>query len=215
MRGYDPAMRSSRFILLVVLGLACAAPAQAQYFRNHGIQAPNIGWMGLGSTWDTVTGQRMWNIHDQVTIGSGFFTALGYQFWFDNQASLGASSVIISNETFEPIFSLNISSGLRYNFLEERLRPFVSAHIHYLQIISVTPNPPIPVNAFLGNSPFWVGLRAGGGVEWFFADEMAVQVELAMLGLAGANSGPPASVDGRGTLVLPATVGRLSYNIYF
>jgi hypothetical protein len=204
-------MRRLLLLACLVAGVGFASPAQAQFFRNQGVSF-SAGWLGLGTTWDGLTSQKLWNIHDQGALGAGYFTAIGYNLWLDAAASIGASTTRITEADFEPIFSFNLSTGLRYNFLEERLRPFVSGHIHYLQIIPVTANPPIPTNAFLGNAPFWVGGRAGGGVEYIFADEMSVLLELNVGGFVGANTPPP---NGPQTFVLPAATGRLGYQIYF
>jgi hypothetical protein len=202
-----------RLLFLVALVVTCSsAPAQAQFFRNQGV-AFSAGWLGLGSTWDAVAGAPLWNIHDNVTGGAGYFSALGYNLWFDSLVQLGVGMVRISNQqNGEPIFSLGVSPGIRYNFLEERFRPFVSAHIHYLQIIPVTAAPPIPVNTFFGNAPFWVGARAGFGAEYIFVDEQSVLLELNMAGFVGANAPP---LNGPTTFVLPASSARLAYLVYF
>jgi hypothetical protein len=81
-----------------------------------------------------------------------------------------------------------------------------------LQVIPVTENPPIPVNTFLGNAPFWVGARGGGGVEWVFADELSLLLELNVGAFVGANDPPP---NGSRTFVLPASTGRLGILVYF
>jgi opacity protein-like surface antigen len=202
-----------RLLLLVALATALfAAPADAQFFRNQGV-AFSAGWLGLGTTWDQAFRSKLWNIHDQPTLGAGYFTALGYNLWFDSQVSLGGSTVRETTAVNgEPIFSLNISPGVRYNFLEERFRPFVAAHLHYLQIIPTTAAPDIPRNTFLQLAPFWVGARAGLGAEYIFADEQSVLLEANMAGFVGANA-PPA--NGPATFILPASTARLSYLIYF
>jgi hypothetical protein len=204
-------MRRSLLLVAVVVALA-AAPSRAQFFRNQGV-AFSAGWQGLGSTWDAAAGAPLWNIHDQVTLGAGYFSALGYNLWFDSLVQLGASTVRISDQANgEPIFSLGVSPGIRYNFLEERFRPFVSAHIHYLQIIPVTAAPAIPRNTFLGSAPFWVGARAGLGAEYIFGDEQSFLLEATMAGFVGANAPP---LNGPATFVLPASTARLAYLVYF
>jgi hypothetical protein len=205
-----PSLALTCFVVVVALG--AAAPAAAQ-FRNNGVQLPNVGYMGLGSTfdpaYDAITGDPSpWNTSDHATIGAGIFTALGYDLWFDNQAAIGMGLEIeVGNGRTDraPVFSLSISSGLRYNFMNERIRPFVSTHVHYLQLI----NPggaTLPQNFFLEGQPFWVGLRGGGGIEWIFGDEMSVQIEAGLLGLFAPSS------DG---YFLPASTVRLAYQVYF
>ena len=196
--------------LVVVVG---AAPAGAQYFRNNGIGI-QLGWKGLGSTIDGLTGLKIWNMTDQVTVGAGYFTAIGYNLWFDIlQADIGIGSErIVSGREPGPIFSFSGTSGVRYQFLEERIRPYIGAHIQYLQIISVTPNPEIPTNALTGTAPFWVGLRGTGGVEYYLADEVSILAHLDLAGFVGLNSPPP---NGAQTYVLPQVSGGLHANIYF
>jgi hypothetical protein len=204
-------MRRLLFLVALVVAFS-SAPARAQFFRNQGMSV-SAGWLGLGSTWDAAFESKLWNIHDQATLGAGYFTALGYNLWFDSHVALGASTVRVTREVNgEPIFSLSVSPGLRYNFLEERFRPFFGAHLDYLQIIPVTAAPDIPRNTFLGNAPFWVGLRAGLGVEYIFADEMSVLLEANMAGYVGANAPPQ---NGPATFVLPASTARLAWLVYF
>lgn len=207
--------------LLLCVGLAFAQPAQAQY-RNQGLQF-NVGYLGLGTVWEAAIGP-VWNMHDQPTLGAGHTLAIGYNLWFDNTVALGGGVLKITNgNQLEPVFSLTISTGLRYQFLEEKFRPFVSGHISYLQIIPATANPPVPTNGFLGAAPFWVGARLGGGAEYFFADEMSLMGELTLAGFFGLNT-PPCIPTGRGaecevigeqSFLLPATFFRLSYFVYF
>jgi hypothetical protein len=213
-------MRIAPWLVLSCLAFA-ATPAGAQYFRNQGVQLPNVGYLGLG-TWDYAingggpagSNNPGWNIWDQPTLGAGYFRALGYQLWFDGQAAIGASTTVLStSDRGEPVLTLSLSTGIRYMFLEERIRPYLGAHIHYLQLIALTGTDAIaniPGNNFLGNTPFFVGLRPCGGIEWVFGDELSLQLEAGLIGFL-----VPDAKRGIGSLFLPATVGRLSFNIYF
>ncbi len=208
-------MASLRKIVLAVVLLSglVSTEANAQFFRNNGIGV-QLGWKGLGSTFDGLTGLTIWNVTDQVTIGAGYYTAIGYQMWFDIfQAEIGIGGErIVSGRDPGPIFSFSGTSGVRYFFLEEGLRPFVGAHIQYLQLIPGAANPQIPTNAFTGSSPFWVGLRVGGGVEYYFMDELSLVAHLHVAGFTGLNEPPPGGVQ---TFVLPQASGGLHLNIYF
>ncbi len=206
--------------LVVVAALCASQGAHAQYFRNQGIQLPNAGWLGL-STWDYVINgghaatdlqDDGWNIWDQPTLGAGYFFAIGYNLWLDSQAAIGASTTTTSaNANGDPVLTLAISTGLRYNFLDERHRPYVAAHVQYLQLIAFSSGTAeIPGNEFLGNTPFFIGLRPGVGYEYIFGDEMSVQAELGIVGFL-----VPDAQRGIGNLFLPASIARLSYNIYF
>jgi hypothetical protein len=207
---------SLRRLLVVgvfLAALSSASPAQAQFFRNNGISVLT-GWKGLGSTFDGLTGSKIWNMSDQGTIGLGYYTALGYQLWFDIlQAEIGMGAErIVTGRQPGPIFSFSATSGVRYIFLEERIRPFVSAHLQYLQIIPVVANPEIPTNALTGNAPFWVGARVGGGCEFFIMDEVSLLGHVGIAGFTGLNSPPPGGVT---TFVLPQANAGLTANIYF
>ena len=201
-----------RSLVVVAVVLACvapAAPANAQFFRNNAFSF-DVGWQGMGSTFDAIAGDKLWNINDQVTLGAGYATALGYTLWLDAHASIGVSTVRITDLDIEPIVTLNIWSGIRYNFLEEDLRPFVSVAGQYLQVVTASNN--IPLNALFGNAPFWVGARVGGGVEYFVVDDQSLLLDAQIAAYFGANSPPPGGIA---SLVLPATLVRVGYQIYF
>ena len=216
-------------VVAVVVAVGFAEPAHAQ-FRNQGIQAPSLGWLGLGSTWDRlINGGRLpsegdgpnaaidpgWNLTDEPTVGAGYFFAIGYQLWVDNEVALGAWTTVIDSPQ-SPVITLSVSSGLRYNFLEERVRPWVGASIQYLQLIAFPSSgaaAPIPGNNFLGNTPFFIGLRPDAGVEWVFGDEQSLNLEVGIIGflVPDPRRGAP---KGSG-LFLPASMARVMYNIYF
>lgn len=214
-------------IALVVAAATWAEPAHAQ-FRNNGVQA-QLGYLGLGSVWDRVlNGGRIaeqnidqgtdaavdegWNMTDQPTLGVAYYRAIGYQLWWDNQVVVGVGTTIIDvDDEPTPVVTTSISSGLRYNFLEERHRPYVTASLHYLQMFGLGATaPPIPANVNFGNTPFFIGMRPGVGYEWVFGDEQSVQAELTLAGFLVFDE-----KRGIANLFLPATVARFGYNIYF
>ena len=194
----------------VLLGNATAARAQ---FRNNGLQF-NAGWMGLGSTETLIRGNmppgapdKLWSMNDQGTFGVGYFRAIGYQLFWENQTVIGLGEAITNQANANigtAVVSLNVSTGLRYNILDERHRPFVSGHIQYLQILN--PTPEILGNDTLGGAALWVGARVGGGYEWFFGDEMSVMGELNGVLYADLLSS---------AIVKPGAIGRVSWNVYF
>lgn len=201
------------FACVFLSALVGAAPAQAQYFRNNGI-AVLAGWKGLGSTWDGVTGQKIWNMSDQGTFGMGYFTALGYNlFWDVAQAEIGMGALVTG--TPGPVFSFSATTRLRYNLLEEGVRPFVSGQVQYLQIIPVTPDPQIPNNVLTNNAPFWVGAGFGGGCEVFIMDEVSVLAHAGMTVFTGLNSPPPGATPGITSFLLPQANAGIVTNIYF
>lgn len=196
-----------RFLVVAVVVFACA-PASAQYFRNSAFSV-KAGWFGLGSTFDNLTQQTIWNMTDQVAVGAGANFAIGYNLWLDSAAIIGGGALVIPDPQ-ETLFTLAIDTGLRYNFMEERVRPFIAGHVSYLQV--VTPSAQIPQNAFLEGAPFWVGARLGGGVELFLLDDQSLMLEATLNGYVGANDPP---LNGPRTYVLPALQALASYQIYF
>jgi hypothetical protein len=195
--------------LVVAVAVFCCAPAGAQFFRNNAFTVSG-GYQALG-TFDAIAGDKLWNINDMANIGAGYTTALGYDFWYDVDVSIGLTTVRISDLDFEPIVALHVFPlGFRYNFMDERFRPFLSASPGTTVIVTGSAN--IPSNALFGNTPFWAGLRLGGGAEYFIVDDNALFAELQGVIYAGANSPPPGGIP---SIVLPSASLRLGWHIYF
>ena len=218
-------MRHAFAVVIVVVGLA--APAAHAQFRNQGVDF-HLGWIGLG-TWDRVlhggsparqnigvgAPEAGWNLTDEPTLGAGYFHAIGYQAWWDFQVGLGAFTTVIDDgDKLSPVITLNTSLGIRYNFLEERFRPFIAGHIHYLQLLAfpsvAKAIAPVPGNGFLGNDPLFFGLSPSGGVEWVFGDEQSLSLEVGIQGYL-----VPDADRGLGGLFLPSSTARVAYLIYF
>lgn len=208
--GRLPARRHLGYALTAALFLGTFTSSSAAHaqFRNNGIQLPAVGYTGMG--WSTdwlfngLLNQQRWGTSDQVNLGVGYFRAVGYNLWLDNQVLLGAGTGLSVGATQAPVFSLMISTGLRYNFLDEKHRPYVMGHIQYLQLFydpSVIQD--IPRNDVLQGASLWVGPRLGAGYEWFFAEEMSFQGEL----------GAAAFFNFVDIRVSPLV--RASYNVYF
>lgn len=192
--------------LFVAISLG-ASPAQAQY-RNNGMKIPSVGWLSLGtsSEWlNTAVGgpSNAWNATDQATLGVGYFRAVGYNLWFDVDTVLGFGGALTNTDP-RTLVSLLVSVGMRYNFLDEKHRPFVAGYIQYLQFFNAE-GTLVAGNEVLGGFPLWVGLRPTVGYEWFFADEMSLQGEVAPIAFIGLDQFAPK---------LSALV-RFSYNVYF
>lgn len=189
--------------VLLTGALFGAKPASAQ-FRNNGLQL-NAGWISMGTTsdWINRSYNTAWGATDQVTLGIGYFRAIGYNLWWDNQTAVGFGGAINAGVTAKTVVSLNVSTGMRYNFLDEKHRPYVAGHIHYVQMFN-TEGTEVLGNAALGGQPLWVGGRLGGGYEWFFAEEMSLQGELD--GVVFFNLDHPPKLS---------AILRLAYNVYF
>jgi len=218
-------------LLAVVVVLAAslfADPASAQ-FRNNGIKVPAVGWMSMWSS-DLVQQfyDNEWKASDQATIGTGYFRALGFNLWLDVEVDFNVGAARFSTQPFWPLVGFNSSVGLRYNFLDEEFRPFIAAHLHTLWMFNTLEagrplmrvNDPNGILSGFGIPPqsIWLGLRGGGGFEWFFLptlrnwgvdiplfyDEMSVQGEV----------NPAVFADLSG-IPLISGVARISYNVYF
>lgn len=231
-------------LLLIALTTLLAAGSASAQFRNNGIQIPTVGALGLGcltpsaflvgdatpiclgnddyqrhyptNNPDAFNG---WGLTHQPTIGVGYFRALGYDLWWDSQISIGIGASAFPGGNMAVTPSILVSSGVRYNFLDEEIRPFVSSHIEILTIPVGSQRNLSTVTSAVGDVAVFAGLRAGGGIEWFFLpamreldlvddlfyDEMSLQLEGNMAIFADLNSFFP----------LIAQVGRLSFNVYF
>ncbi|MFZ9886057.1 MAG: hypothetical protein ACO3JL_01040 [Myxococcota bacterium] len=195
-------------LALVFVGalLFGAGSAHAQ-FRNNGMKLPSVGYFALGNTMDGLNeaaspdqpSKNRWGATDQGTIGVGYFRAVGYNLWFDSDTNIGLGGQLGSDKT---LVSLLVSLGLRYNFLDEKHRPFVAGYFQYLQFFNFGPG--IATNELTG-FPLWVGARPTVGYEWFFAEEMSLTGELAPVVLVGLDLPAPKF----------AGVARLSYSVYF
>ena len=222
---------------VLVLFLVCftSLSAYAQ-FRNNAVQIPSIGYMAMGAVdypielvvKGTGIGDEndwKWNATDNITIGTGYARALGYNLWYEVQAAVGFGLATYPpiGADIHPLVSLSTSTGLRYNFLDEEYRPFVAGHIHYLWLYNTLgPNGEsleIQTNELLGGQSMWVGGRGGLGFEWFFMaslrgwgvdiplfyDEMSVQAEADALCFFSLSEFP----------INPSGTFRFSYNVYF
>ena len=223
------------FWMVIVSFCFVSLSAHAQY-RNNAVQVPSIGYMAMGAmdypTQLVVEGLGIgdkndwkWNATDNLTLGAGYSRALGYNLWYEVQASVGFGLATFppTGSRFHPLVSLSTSTGLRYNFLDEEYRPFVAGHIQYLWLYN-TLGPggedlDIQTNELLGDQSMWVGARGGVGFEWFFVaslrgwgadvplfyDEMSVQAEADALCFLSLSEFP----------INPSGIFRISYNVYF
>lgn len=187
-----------------LLLLCWSGTASAQSFRNNNLQF-SAGWMALGTTTDALNQSfgLPWNATDQGTIGVGYMNAIGYNMWWVNDVNLGFGGALNLGAFAKTVVTTNVATGLRYNFLDEKIRPFVAGYFHYIQFFN-TEGTGVQGNIALGGVPLWVGIRLGAGCEWVFAPEMAVQFEAAPIVFFNLDQPPKLS----GVL-------KLAYNVYF
>jgi hypothetical protein len=172
-------MRNRALSALLVIGtLMFAASASAQY-RNNALEVTS-GWAFMGSLDpinESYASLNAWGVTDQFVIGAGIKSAIGYSAFFESEASLGFGGGINVGAVAKTVVGLYLSAGGRYNFLDEKFRPFVAGHIQYLQFFN-TEGTEVRGNAALGGAALWVGLRPVVGAEYFFMEENSLQVDL-------------------------------------
>ena len=191
-------------LLIFFLGIALSPMEAHAQFRNNGIYLPSLGWMGFGTSTNAINtaNNQEWETTDHWTLGAGYFTAIGYQLWWDNQTYIGFGQPLLLGVD-KTLVSLSVSSGLRYNFLRHKHRPFVSGNFHYLQFMNIE-GTAIKGNPNLNNTAMWIGLRPGGGYEYFVAPEMSLMGELNYILFVSLDQP-----------VRHSLASRLSFNVYF
>lgn len=165
-------------LIVATLVFGVAAPAAAQ-FRNNSFQF-ELGGMGYGTTMDVLLRPigAQWVITDQITLSAGGMRMISDNIWYDGDATVGVGQGIANGAGFAGVFSASTSQGIRYNFLDEKHRPFVAGHLVINSLFAPFElAAPPPVNTILGQS-LWIGARLGGGYEYYFMDEISVQGEV-------------------------------------
>lgn len=172
-------------IIWFCLALIIPTFSQAQYFSNHGFQAPIIGWMGFNTTVGEIGPAnpnhkpwQPWPTTDQLQFGFGYMHALltDYSLWYVVKTTLGFGyAKNFNQEDTRVIFGVNIASGLRYNFLEKRHRPFIHTELEWLMLANTNYG-----ELERGYSErHWGGIQFGPGYEWIFNHNMGIQIEVA------------------------------------
>ncbi|MFH1810197.1 MAG: hypothetical protein ABIJ09_15735 [Pseudomonadota bacterium] len=159
--------------LVLVVALLAPTAARAQ-FRNNGIFLPQVGYLTL-----ELFGVNDIGSSDAVLLGVGGSNSIGYNFWVTYRLMLGFSLPIHDTTPDEPqmLTSLSAISGIRYNFLDEDIRPYVEADLHYLWFLYTVTG--LQGNPALGGQAMFLAARGAGGLEWYFHEEMSLSVELA------------------------------------
>ena len=191
-------------LLIFFMGVTFGPNEAHAQFRNNGIYLPSLGWMGLEpapmlSIRPTIKNGRLLTIGRWVLVilprlVISFGGTIRPTLVLGNPLLLGVDKTLVS---------LSVSSGLRYNFLRHKHRPFVSGNFHYLQFMNIE-GTAIKGNPNLNNTAMWIGLRPGGGYEYFVAPEMSLMGELNYILFV--------SLDHP---VRHSLASRLSFNVYF
>ncbi len=169
----------------------------AQHFGKQVFRVPVVGWLLANSSLPFLSnGSPQIKLNDEFLTGLGYsFSVYDYKLWITTEFDVGFGTLAPDNSR---VVSINASTGLRYNFLDQKIRPFVGLTFEYFQAFTSS-------NSFNGYQlPASFGFRPNGGLEWIFASEMSFQAELGFLVLF--------NLDG---LDQQAGSLRISYNLYY
>ncbi|MCP4503620.1 MAG: hypothetical protein GY822_27120 [Deltaproteobacteria bacterium] len=183
--------------------------AHAQ-FRNGGIHIGG-GWGGYGTSTDFLHEAAFgsnagWVATDQVHLNLRFsyavptfneFTPLDDVLAFYTEVYIGLGSAPSTEQFPRTIVTASTSlAGVRYSFMDEKHRPYIHSALNILWFANAE-GTDIPGSAVLGGQPMWLGIKAGGGYEFFFTEEMSVAGELNVTAYVGLDQPPKFSPDAR------------------
>lgn len=190
------------FWLGLVFSLAFSYEASAQYFSRNSVQLPAIGWMAMDSSFGAVN-KIKWGMTDQIQIGTGYARDIwDLKLWWLSETAVGFGFVnYLGAPPSRVAVTLQGSTGLKYNFLTQRWRPFAGAMVEVLQIFNAQKN---ASSLFIPSTPTWGALRPMIGLEWIFGIDMSVEAELGYVLLM--NFEDP---------VRHGAMARLAYRLYF
>ena len=167
-------------LLAVALTAALLVPATGRaQFRNNGIYLPQLGYMSL-ELFGLNDGDPMGDFGstDAGFFGVGGLSSIGYNFWATYRLWVGFSLPSHNTLPAEPkvLTMLNVIPGIRYNFLNEEIRPYAEIGFHYLWFLYGYEAMP-KNNAF--GQPMYGAPRLAAGLEWYFYEEMSLSAEVA------------------------------------
>lgn len=160
----------------LMLVLTAAFPAQAQYAPN----ATGIGVM-------VVPGNETLRLGPQFGIGLGGTRQIGVGSWSWMYRGMIATTKAVDDPTRATLIPAWLSTGLRYDLSEDRLRPFAILSGTYYQLT----NPPAGFTA--GVYMAGAGLRLG--VEQYLAAEISVQFDVGGSWFLQLDSADPLTAD--------------------
>lgn len=196
MRVMRLASQSALTSLVVVLFFSLfATESQAQY-RNNSLSG-GLGWIAFNSLDGLNQSYGLpWGASDQLGLDVNLKNAIGYQTFLDSGAGLGFGGGLQAGAAVQTVVSLRVFTGIRYDFMSEKHRPFVAGYIQYLQFFNIE-GTQIPGNPALGGQALWVGLRPTVGYEFFFMPEFSVQLDLAPTVYVNLDQAPKFGAQGR------------------
>lgn len=195
----ETAVSQIRTLIFACLLMAFAAPASAQYFRSTALRLPFAGYT-VSDSWLPWNDGNPFLLSDQGGGGVGFMVALwDYKLWYviETGVSFGRTRQF-QNTGYVDLpgvtIGINGSTGLRFNFAEQRWRPFVQVLAEVKQDFQQGIQ-----------LPFLLGPRGGFGLEWICFDEMSFQLDLSYAALFNFVTAPA---------LRHAAQAKLSFNLY-
>lgn len=156
---------------LIALMFLFVLPLFGEAFGNSIVVIPKVGTAFFDKPFSLQN--KAWGISHQWTVGTSYMQALDYRWWWLVDTSFAMGS--LSNPHAGAFLSSFMGGGgLRYNFMTNDIRPHAGFMLHYLQFFGDSVKK-MPLD--LG-WPIFVGLKPFAGVEWIFASEIALLLEL-------------------------------------
>lgn len=144
--------------LAILLGVLVASPAWAQY-------APN----STGVSAMVVPENRLLRLDSQVGLGLVGTRQIGIGNWSWTYRGVIAVSTAVDDPARTTLIPAWVSTGLRYDFMSDRTRPFAVAGGTYYQLTNAP--------ATFEGGTYLVGAGARLGVEQFVGSEISVQLD--------------------------------------
>lgn len=158
--------------------------AQAEAFGNNAILVPKASVIFFDRI--PLNGARPWGLSHQWAVGTTYYSALNYRWWWLAETTLGFGSV--QNQS---LASLIGGAGLRYDIFNDDFRPHLSLGVQYLQFLGRGTK----ALSLGGGWPIFIGLRSGLGLEWLFYSEMALVINGAHAIYFNINEPPRNTLD--------------------
>ncbi|MCA3016427.1 MAG: hypothetical protein INH41_28935 [Myxococcaceae bacterium] len=156
--------------LCLVLSLVSPAPAHATSFANRGIGL-GVGYMRVLTDVRTVP---EWAV--PLWLEGSYYAENGFDVYLRVPIALAQVSLGIPPATAEMpagmaglVVAMGGQFGVRYLFLEETVRPFVSLHLSGIYVLRPTND------TVTTGSNLLIGPGAGAGVEVFVSDSISLQ----------------------------------------
>ena len=166
-------------MIRLLLSLCCvlaASPAWAQY-------APN----STGVNMMVVPGNALLRLDTQLGLGLGGTRQIGIGQWSWSYRGVIAVTTTVDDAARTTMIPAWVSTGLRYDFLGDRTRPFLLAGGTYYQLTNA------PADFAAGT--YLVGAGGRMGIEQFVASEISLQLDLGGTWFVQLDQDDPITLD--------------------